>query len=164
MKRFAGCFFALVLAAALLTGCTGGEKTFTCGELTITLPAETQDLSKLEYAADYDFLYSFSEGAVLGFKQAKAPLETKFPGITAGRYAQLFMEAIELPGTVTEQDGLVTFSYTASAKGKDVTYLCGVFMSENSFWIIQFYCAAESYRENEARFLQYLRSVKVQND
>ena len=152
MKRFAGCLALILLAAVLFAGCSGGSKTFTCGELSITLPAQTKDLSKQDYAADYDFLYSLPEGAMLGFKQPRAPLEEKFPDLTVGKYAELFLEAIELPGTVKEQDGLVTFSYSAAAEGKNVTYLCGVIMSEENFWIIQCYCSSENYEKNQRRW------------
>lgn len=164
MNRLAGFFAAVLLLSALFTGCSGGEKekTFTCGELSITLPAAYEDLSGQEYAADYDFLYGSSSKAVLGFTQSRASLEEKIPGITAKLYAQMFMEAVQLPGTVTEQDGLVTFTYTANASGTEVTYLCSAFMSQTNFWIVQFYCPSIDYGKNEADFLRYLRSVTVQ--
>ncbi len=164
MKRLAGLFAAVLLLTALFTGCNSSEteKTFTCGELSITLPADYKDLSDQKYAEEYDFLYGASSKAVLGFTQERAPLEEKVPDITAKTYAQMFMEAVQLPGTVTEQDGLVTFTYTANADGTEVTYLCSAFMSETNFWIVQFYCPSKDYGKNEADFLGYLRTVTLQ--
>ena len=163
MKRFWGLLTVLLLTAALFTGCNGTEKetTFTCGELSITLPAEYKDLSQQDYAADFDFLYGLPNEAVLGFKQARASLETSRPNLTAKEYAQLFIDAAELSCAVEELDGLVFFTYSAMAGDTEVTYLCSAFKSEINFWIIQFYCPSNTYSQHEADFIRYLRSVKV---
>lgn len=161
MKRISGLLAVLLLTAALFTGCTGTEKAFTCGELSITLPADYADLSQQDYAADFDFLYGLPNEAVLGFKQARASLEASRPDLTAKEYAQLFIDAAELSCTVEELDGLILFTYTAIAGDTEVTYLCSSFRSETNFWIIQFYCPSNTYSQHEADFIRYLRSVKV---
>lgn len=163
MKRLFGLFAVLLFTAALFTGCAGGEKekAFTCGELSITLPAIYKDLSQQDYAADFDFLFGLPTEAVLGFKQARASLESDRPNLTAKDYAQLFIDAAELSCRITEQDGLITFTYTATADGTEVTYLCSAFMSETNFWILQFYCPSNIYAQHEEDFLRYLRSVRM---
>ena len=163
MKRFLGLFAVFLLTAALSTGCAGSEqkKTFTCGELSITLPANYKDLSQQDYATDFDFLFGLPTEAVLGFKQARTPLEANRPNLTAKDYAQLFIDAAELPCTITEADGLITFTYTATVDGMEVTYLCSALMSDVNFWLIQFYCPSTAYALHKEDFLRYLRSVKV---
>lgn len=163
MKRFFRILAAVLLAVTVLTGCTGllEDKTITCNELSVTLPGIYVDLSEQDYAADFDFLYGFNDEAVLGFKQDRASLEASMPGITAKDYAELFVDAAELNSTVTEQEGLITFTYTAIADNVEFTYLCGAFMSDTNFWIVQFYCPTEDYTDKEADFLGYLKTVQV---
>ena len=127
----------------------------------MTLPGLYVNLSDQEYAAEFDFVYGYKDVAVLGFQQDRASLESSFTDLTARKYAELFVEAAELTSTVTEQDGLVLFDYSATANDVDVTYLCSVYMSDTSFWVIQFYCPTADFAENKSDFLSYLKTVQV---
>ena len=163
MKRFAGVLAVLLFAAALLTGCGGPmqDKTVCCNEFSITLPGTYTDYSDKAFASSFDFVYGVGNEAILGFKQDRASLQENYPDIDAKDYATLFVEAAELSCTVTEQDGLVLFTYNASVGETAFTYLSCCFMSDTNFWIVQFYCPTSDFPENEADFLRYLHTVAL---
>ncbi len=161
MKGFSRILAVMLLAVTVLTGCTSRpkDKRVTCNDLSITLPGHYTNLSDQEFAADFDFIYGSRNEAVLGFKQDRSSLAN--PDISAKDYAEMFIDAAELNSTVTEQDGLYVFTYTAIANDVEFTYFCGTFMSDTYFWVIQFYCPSQDYADKQADFLNYLKTVQV---
>ena len=158
--------FCGVLALCLvLCGCSAKQqdKVVTCKELVLTLPASYVDLSDQSYAAGLSFVYGVDQEAVLAIHESRASLETYYPDIDAEQYGMLFVETNGYDCQVGKLGQLVTFTYRKVAQNIELTYLCGVFMSEENFWCVQFYCPSEDFSENEEKFMDYLQKIKVEN-
>lgn len=166
MKRFTA-VVALLLAVCLLAGCSDAlnkvvpPQEITVEDLTLSLPGYFINWSKEDWAAGFPFVYGFDSSAVLGVKESVSTLEASLSEVSARKYADLFLEYNGLDSTVSEADGLITFSYTANAQETEITYLCGVFKGSTHFWVIQCYCASADYGKFQADFLQILKSVRV---
>lgn len=164
MKRACRVLAAFLVLAALLAGCNKPEvpdQTVTCQDLTLTLPGDYVNLSGEDYAADVEFLYGHGDEAVLGIKQSRSVFMESFPEMSALDFAQLFVDKAGLALEITEQDGFATFLYTANAAGTEVTYLSGVYMTEENFWVVQFYCPSEAFSGRQADFMRFLGSVEA---
>jgi hypothetical protein len=167
MKKFIAIILCLTLSLGVFCGCESvlndvvPPQTVTVDDMTMTLPGYFINWSKEDWAKDFPFVYGFNSSAVLGVKEEIASLEASFPGLTAKDYADLFVEYNGLTSTVTEEDGLVTFSYTATSDGTIITYKCGVLKGQKNFWVIQCYCAQSDLSQFEADFIEILKSVKV---
>ena len=153
----------LALVLSLLCGCSpAAEQTITCQELTITLPASFTDLSSRDYAAGMEFLYGSEDTAILAITEDNAALKELVPDMDAQKYAELFVQSNALDSTVEVIDGIPSFTYTMDAGGTAVTYLCGVFESSANFWMIQAYCPATEFSQNQETLWSYLTTVTVQ--
>lgn len=167
MKKFSVILLVLALALGLFAGCSDvldevvPPQTVNIDDLTMTLPGYFIDWSDEDWAEGIPFVYGFNSSAVLGIKEDVATLEATIPGLTAKDYADLFVESNELTSTVSDEDGLVTFTYTANSESTNITYLCGVFKGSTNFWVVQCYCATEDYSEFEADFIETLKSVQM---
>ena len=166
MKRFSA-IIALLLAICLLAGCSDAlnkmvpPQEVTVEDLTMTLPGYFVNWSKETWAANFPFVYGFNSSAVLGVKESVSTLEASLSEVSARKYADLFLEYNGLDSTVNEEDGLITFSYTADAEGTNITYLCGVYKGSTHSWVIQCYCATQEFEIFEEDFCQILKSVRV---
>ena len=164
MTKFVKCLSAVLALCLLFCGCSvrQNEQTVACGELTLTLPASYIDLSDQDYAKGFPLVYGFENEAVLALNEGRATLEAYYPDINAEKYAMLFVETNGIDSQVGKLGELVTFTYTANAGGTDLTYLCGVFMSEENFWCVQFYCPSADFENSQAKFMSYLQKIQVQ--
>ena len=154
-----------VLALCLLfCGCDALQKkqTVACGELVLTLPARYVDLSDQDYAAGFSLVYGIENEAVLAISESRAALEAYYPDINAEKYAMLFVETNSLDSEVGKLGELVTFTYTANADETQLSYLCGVYMSGENFWCVQFYCPTEEFGDHQAEFMGCLQKIQVQ--
>ncbi len=164
MTKFVRCLSAVLALCLVFCGCNAPQKeqTVACGELVLTLPASYIDLSDQDYAKGFPLVYGFENKAVLAISENRAPLEEYYPDINAEKYAMLFVETNGLSSQVGKLGELVTFTYTAAVDGTDLTYLCGVFMSADNFWCVQFYCPTEDFEDSQAEFMGYLQKIQVQ--
>ena len=155
---------AILSLCLLLCGCDAitQVQTVSCEELTLSLPATYQNLGDKEYAAGFPLLYGFEDEAVLAINESREALAPYYPEIDAEAYAMLFVESNDLSCQVGKLGELVTFTYSKTAENTDLTYLCGVFMSDANFWCVQFYCPTEAFPDNEAKFMSYLQKIQVQ--
>lgn len=160
MFRRSARFGVIFLCLLLFVGCAAKDNYITCDDIRLLLPESYVNLSDEAYAEDFDFLYGIGSEAVLGFKYDRATLETRFPGISAKEYAQKFVDAAHLSCEVTEQDGLVTFSYAETSDGAEITYLSAIFMTQKNVWVVQFYCPTAEYDQKQATFMNLLHAVQ----
>lgn len=161
MKRLFCLFAAVLMLSSVLAGCKDPvqEQTVACQELTLILPSDYVNQINEPFAEDLDFLCGHGTEAVLAFKQERAPLEEVFPELNAETFAQMFLQKAGLDVEVKADENLVTFTYAAEADGTGVTYLSGVYMTEQNFWIVQFYCPTENFSSRQADFLRYLAAI-----
>ena len=163
LKRTGAFLLVLVLAASLLTGCPGKEdaQTVTCNELSLTLPGSFEDLSQTVSSNELSLLYGSGTTVVMVTRETVASLEKDFPQLDAGQYAQLFVRSNNLPGKVTLEEGIPTFTYTAGTGENAMTYLCGFYRSETHFWVVQAYCPTKEFDTNRDSLWSILFSVTV---
>lgn len=164
MTKFVKLLSFLLALCLILCSCNAPqmEQTVTCGELVLTLPASYLDLSDQAYAKTFPLVYGFENEAVLALSESRLPLEEYYPDINAEKYAMLFVETNGITSEVGKLGELVTFTYTANAEETELTYLCGVFMSKENFWCVQFYCPTAEFADNQAKFMGYLQKIQVQ--
>ena len=170
MKKLLSLSLILVLVISMFAGCTlankleevVNDKELTFGDLKVTVPGLYVDLTETVGNDALAFVYGIGDTAVLGLKETRSEVTSAIPEIdTAKEYAELFLEANGTDGEVTEKDGIVTFTYNASASGQEFTYLCGAYANDENFWVVQAYCYSKNFKENEADFWNILKSVKV---
>ena len=167
MKKLLAIVLCLAVSLSVFCGCEKvldkvvEPKTVTVDDLTMTLPGYFLDYSAQDWAKDFPFVYGYNSSAVLGVKEDIATLETSLPNLTAMEYAKLFLQYNNVTSEITEQEGVITFSYTATVDNTVIAYKCGVFKGQQNFWVIQCYCAQSDLPQFEADFIELLKSVKV---
>ena len=170
MKKLISLCLVVVLLASVLSGCAFsqllGDKELTFDDLTITVPGMYLDMVSIADNPDLAFLYGFNDTAVLGIQESISDVQASLGSkiTSAKEYANLYVEVNKLDATVTEKDGLVTFTHTADVDGQSFTYLCAAFANEEHFWMVQTYCYSENFEKNEADFLECLKSVKLNSN
>ena len=170
MKKLFSVSLVLALVLAMLAGCgladqvkqLTKDKDITSGDLTLTVPGLYVDLAETVDNDALSFVYGMGDTAVLGVRETRADVQNVMPDTdTAREYAELFIEANGVEAEVSEKDGIVTFTYSASAGNQSFTYLCGAYANDNSFWVVQAYCYTENFEDNKSDFWDILKSVKV---
>lgn len=170
MKKLLSVALILALVMTLFAGCNVAEKLgeiskdkeLTFDDLSLTVPGLYLDLTETVGNDALSFVYGIGDTAVLGLKEARTEVTAVMPEVdTAKEYAELFLDANGVETEITEKDGIVTFTYSASASGQNFTYLCGAFANDENFWVVQAYSYTENFKENEADFWNILKSVKV---
>ena len=164
MTKFVKALCGVLALCLLFCSCSGSAKdqTVECGELQLTIPNTYQNLSDQDYAAGFALLYGFENEAVLAINESRAALEPYYPNINAEKYAQLLVETNQYDCQVGKLGELVTITHAETVENQELTYLCGVFMSDANFWCVQFYCPTEDFGDNEAKFMGYLQKIQVQ--
>lgn len=162
MKKVLLLALVFVLSASLLLGCGSltGEQTVTCNELQLTIPGSFEDWSSDSVEEGIAFNYAGRKIGICGIFEDKAYLQEFLPDIDTQSYAELFVETNALISQVGTVDGIVTFEYTVSGD-PSATYLCGVFESQENFWVIQAYCEADDFADCKADMWSYIRTVTV---
>ena len=161
-------FFALIalLLVISMAGCSItdiiGTKTVTCDDLTVQVPGLYMDLMGGVNNDAVEFLYGNNTGAVMGIKESISEVVgASFPEVTAKDYLRMFMNANEVLGTITETDGIVNFTYTATVDGESFTYICAAFKGNENFWAVQAYCKTPDFEKNQATLWEIIKSVKI---
>lgn len=160
MKKVVSIVVVFVMLLGLLCGCAS-EQQFTKEGLTITLNSTFKDESTSSYAEGKAFFYTSRSCAVMGIRDDRAQLETLLGELTLEEYGNLIIELNDLDGTMSQRDGLWTFTYTASVDNADYTYLSAVYEAADSFWTVQVYCGTDNYGKLADTMFGYLKTVTV---
>lgn len=151
---------ALLLAMCLLAGCTSGDldKSFTCRELTMTVPVIMKDVSDQDEFASFTFALDSSLVAIFGLNETfeEYPVLKDYD---TQDYAQLIISGNSLDALVTERlnQDYHYFVYSADTEDGEYTYVVGIFENDNGFWMIQM-CSPSKLMDRED-CLEYLDSV-----
>ncbi len=153
---------AVLLLAAVLCGCTNGlpKQTIVCNELSITLPGSFLDFSEESSVDGLAFNYATQTVGVCATFENRETLTAIVKDIDAHRYAELFLQTNGIDSVLLEVDGIPQFSYESTDQ-KTMTYLCGVFASEENFWVVQAYCESKDFAAHEAEMWEYIKTVKI---
>ena len=151
----------LTLVLALLAGCSGGTKTYTCRDLTMTVPSSMKDVSGQSDFSDYTFALDSTKLAVFALQERydEYPILEEYD---LQSYAELVIQANDLDCRPIGRSGeeYLYFTYTHQNDGNMFKYLTGVYQSEEGFWVVQI--AAPITKYEEADFFEYLDSVSFQ--
>jgi len=160
MKRTACALLVLALVLSILPGCSGSTQRVSCGELQLEIPRDYKRMQNV--SGSLDLAYTNEKQSVLAVSELRSAVADYDPKISSAiAYAYTFIATNELACEPVEQDDYAIFTYTASAKGVTITYLCGVYMGIDRFWVVQTYCRDTDFAASEDTFRQILISVSV---
>ena len=161
MKKLLLVGACLVLVMAMLTGCFGGTKEFTCQDLTITVPSNMDDVSGESDYSRFTFALLSNKMAAAGIRETFEDLGTNSAMMTTMEYANAVIAANnhDSMAVTRSQADYVYFTYEATSSGTKFKYVAGCFKAEDAFWLVQFYTPAEDFDINE--MLEYLDTVKL---
>lgn len=152
--RFVGLFVLVcaILSLFALTGCQK-EKTFSAAGMTITLTTKFKEVENINFTACYER----NDVLVVMRKEEFSLLGTS--KYTVQEYA---WEVIDLNGrdsyTKNEED-YVSFTYEATAGGKDFYYYNTCFKTHDAYWLIQFACETKSVDKLQDDFEKWANSI-----
>ena len=151
---------ALILALVLLTGCGASTKTYTCREMTMTVPGNMKDVSGQSDFKDFTFALDSSKIAIFGLNETFAEYPV-LEDYSTKAYAALVIELYQVNGTVAQRfsSNYHYIVYTAPTNMGEFTYMAGIFKNDKGFWMIQICTPTSNY--NEQTFFTYMDSVNV---
>lgn len=133
-------------------------KVFSCEELRITL---TDDFDPVAGITSYTGVFNSDDEIVFILREDKG----YFDEISLDDYAEMVVEVNENAGHIIEKlhkkDGIPVFEYEYTNPDSNVTYAyhTTVFESDDAFWLVQFTCYADEYKDHVEAFHKYARSV-----
>ena len=138
----------VVMIVAVLVGLAIGfwmnmpkDKTFSVSGIEITL---TDEFEKEDFSG-FDAGYVTNDVMVLLLKEHFSML----PGskdMTLEAYAQVVIENNGRKGTMSEENGVVYFEYTAVSGGETYHYIVTMHKGPDAFWLVQF-CTLEADKD-----------------
>ncbi len=148
---------ALLVLVTCLTGCAGGTKSFTCKELTMTVPSKMRDVSTQSDFSSYTFALDSKDIAIFGLKESFSDFDGE---LTLKEYADLVIEANKLDTHAVQRatGQYYYFQYDASTDGGFYRYLGAVYEGKDGFWMVQIAASLTAYEEST--FFDYLDSVR----
>ena len=158
MRRVLSLVLSLLLLIGSLAGCSVQHWRYQ--ELSFTLPADFQNCSAEEYAAEFDFLFDNGMVAIAGIRETRQAL-AGFGALDARQYAELVIKFNTLTCQPFEKSGLWCFTYDAVSYGIPMTYVCAVYEAENSFWQVQAYCATADFPVQEEAMWKWILSMET---
>ena len=144
-------------SAAEETG-TAKSKVFSCEEMRITLTEEFMEEDGIDA---YTGVFESANSAIFVLREDKSML----PGVDMDKYVDLVHEANANAGRevgdVHRKDGIPLFEYEFTNPQSNATfrYYTTLFESEEAFWLVQFTCYADEYKDHVSQFHTYARSV-----
>ena len=150
---------SLALILVMLAGCDRGTKTFTCRDLTMTVPSSMKDVSDQSDFAAYTFTLDSSKLAVFAL-QERYDAYPFLEDCTLRDYAELVIQANDLNCRPIDRSSgeYLYFTYASENEGTVYRYLTGVYQSGEGFWVVQISAPITKYEETA--FFEYLDSVK----
>lgn len=147
----------LLLVVCMLAGCGDSTKTYTCGELSITVPSNMKDVSSQSEFSSYTFTLDSTSLAIFGINETFAAYPVLADYDTES-YAEFVVSTYNIAATVQDRSGNYHyFVYTADTEQGEFTYMAGVYKTENGFWMIQ--VATPTSKYSQETFFSYLDSV-----
>ena len=153
---------ALIMLAGLLAGCgkeiVPEEEPVKVEGMSIVLGKEYQE-STLANATWY---YTSPDGLAMGIRSRKDDVEKSGLEVSTARdYAEAYIKANSIPGspTIRNRSEYAYFEYSRKVSGTDYAYLTCVFDNKDEFWLVNFACYKELYKEKKADFLNAADTV-----
>jgi len=149
---------ALLLTLVLLTGCGASTKTYTHGDLSMTVPSNMKDVSGKSDFSTFTFALDSSKIAIFGLNETFADYPI-LENYNTEEYAELVIMSYGLNSTVVQRGNYHYLVYTADTEMGEFTYMAGIFRNAKGFWMVQICTPTGNY--NEQTFLTYMDTVSV---
>ena len=157
---------SLILIAMMLltiTSCgTAGKEVHESG-MVITLPKGFQRAT-MENATWY---YKSSDALAMGIRIYKSDLEKEgLESNSAQDYAAAYIKANSVPGDpeIQIEDKYIYFEYDAKVSGSAYSYLTCIYDHDDTYWLGNFACYKQAYKESRSDFFKWADSVEFENE
>ncbi len=159
MKKLVCMLLCLLMLGGVLCGCgkdETGTKTYTCENLTLTIPASMKE--DKDMLADTGFNFGLEGGGifVLGLREDMS----NFSDMTAMEYARLVVQANNLNGVPEDKGDYVLIKYSANV-GTEYTYLACIYKNGSEFWMVQAGSFSTVFEKKEATILDIVTSGQI---
>ena len=150
-----------VLMMSFLTACGDKTQTIKSEDMEIKLSREYQK-STLANATWY---YTSPDGIAMGIRSLKDDVEKSGLEVNSDQdYAEAYIRANSVPGFPKVQSSesdtdYVYFKYNRKVSGTDYSYLTCVYDNDDEYWIVNFACYKELYKDYEGDFFESADSV-----
>lgn len=156
-----GVLLGLFVISPLLRGIdrtTAEPMTFSAAGLQITL---TEDFNPDHTAEGFDACYLSPEAAVFALREP-FDLTEGFGELTAAEYGALVLESnpSAAGAVITEQDGLLCFTYEADADGDTFFYFNTLHKTDDAFWQVCFAVPADLAEEHRDEIVNWAKSIR----
>lgn len=123
--------------------------------LTLTEAFKETDL----YPTMAHMAYTSGAATVAVFKETRGVIDKT----SAKEYAERWCASnVKFsPEPIKEENGVISTVYKAGYMDAEAVFYTTFFASDSSYWIVQFFCAAEVYDEYAPYFARWARKVKI---
>ena len=160
MKNALRILAMLTLMALLVSGCAAAvdDEEFSCKELTMIVPGYMVDKSEDDAFANFTFALDSDKITIFGIREALSNFEgTNITNLDKYTETLILVSNLDCSFKTREGKDYRYFTCTAENAGTTYAYICGTFLSDEAFWMVQ--VASEESKFNEAEFLEILDTV-----
>ena len=157
---------AVIMLASFVSGCGKAaapqEEPVKSEGMSILLGKEYQEAT----LANATWYYTSPDGLAMGIRSKKDDVEKSGLEVSSARdYAEAYIKANSIPGSpkIRNRSEYVYFEYTRKVSGTDYSYLTCVFDNKDEFWLVNFACYKELYKEKKADFLNAADTVTFED-
>lgn len=159
MKKIIRMILCILILSGLLCGCgkeDTGTKTYTCENLTITVPASMKEQKDLLEGTGFQFCLEGSGILVVGLREDLS----KFSDMTAMEYANQVVQVNNLNGIPEDKGDYVMIEYT-EVIGTEYTYVACIYKNGYEFWTVQAATLSSVFDKKEAKVLEIVTSAQI---
>ncbi len=150
----------LILFALLFSFVSCGENSFTCGELTLTLPRGYTERERPDGA---NMLLSDGKSTVtfrrISFIDAES--EGIPTGLSDGEFAEYFLEKSGISGVISSYNTTPYYTYYNKSEGVRLLTMCAFLRTPYSYFVIVFATADEREEKGREDFFFAIDSIKI---
>ena len=164
-KTFKNILSIMLIAMMLvtITSCGAGGSSVHESGMVITLPKGFQRAT-MENATWY---YKGSDALAMGIRTYKSDLEKEgLEWNSAQDYAAAYIKGNSIPGDpeIRTADGYIYFEYDQKVSGTDYSYLTCIYDHDDTYWLVNFACYKQAYKESRSDFFKWADSVVFDNE
>lgn len=132
-------------------------KQISCEDLTMNLTSDYIEESK----DTYNFYYTNSTSICIGIRETFDKLKDNgIEPASIDDYAKIVLEKSGITADINNyNDNTRTFSWKKNINDKEYTYLGFITKSSEAYWLIQYACLTDSFKDLESKFYEYYDSV-----
>ncbi len=159
MKKLVCMLLCLLMLGSVLCACgkdETGTKTYTCENLTLTVPTSYKEQNDVLEDTGFNFCLESGGVGILGLREDMST----FSDMSAMEYAKLIVQANHLDGEPEDKGDYVLIEYTADM-GIEYTYLACIYKNGYEFWTVQGFAVTAVYEKKHDQILEILTSAQI---